>query len=269
MVEIRALDRRAIRLTSGDRLTAWLLRWSPLLVFLSVTLPLPAYFLFRYFTVTENPGEELIVALSSLGVFAVFGLVAAFVVYMYRRFWERRLRERLAADGVTADELSLFASELTNEQRRTLREMEARNPMLADAYRETLAARLTAARVLARAGSDAELVERRLQSISGLQAAGRAEVEEDLRQDRARLKRVRREADEHAREMDARLQLIEAIASRDASQAETELALKRLGTVRDNRPLALDSIRQEQAALEEVEQELRQLPTPPEGRPGV
>ena len=64
--------------------------------------------------------------------------------------------------------------------------------------------------------------------------------------------------------MDARLQLIEAVASRDASQAETELALKRLGTVRDNRPLALDSVRDNQVALEEIEQELRQLPDPPE-----
>jgi hypothetical protein len=256
-------------LTSGERWQAWALRWSPLLVFLLVTLPLPAYFLFRYFTVAENPGEELLVAFSSFGLFAVFGLIAAFFVYMYRRLWERRLRERLAADGITADELSLFESELAPGQRRSLREMEARNPLLADAYRETLAARLTAARVLSRARTDAEQVERRVQSLSGLQARGRAEVEEDLRKDRERLERVRREADEHAREMDARLQLIEAVASRDASQAETELALKRLGGVRDNRPLALDSVRESQEALEEIEQELRRLPDPPEPRPGV
>jgi hypothetical protein len=147
--------------------------------------------------------------------------------------------------------------------------MEARNPLLADAYRETLAARLTAARVLSRARGDAEQVERRLQTLSGLEAKGRAEVEEDLRKDRARLERVRREADEHAREMDARLQLIEAVASRDASQAETELALKRLGTVRDNRPLALDDARYTQHALEEIEQETRQLTDPPEPRPGT
>jgi len=263
------LGEKGNRLTSGDRLKAWALSWSPLLVFLLVTLPLPAYFLFRYFTVTENPGEELLVALSTFGIFAVFGLVASFLVVMYRRLWERRLRERLAADGVTADELSLFTSELTAAQRQTLREMEARNPLLADAYRETLAARLTATRVLARARTDSEQVERRLQTLSGLQAEGRAEVEEDLRKDRGRLERVRREADEHAREMDARLQLIEAVASRDASQAETELALKRLGTVRDNRPLALDSVRESQEALEEIEQELRQLPDPPAPRPGA
>jgi uncharacterized membrane protein len=265
----RALGEKGGRLTSGDRWQAWLLRWSPLLVFLLVTLPLPAYFFFRYLTVTENPGEELLVAFSTFGLFAVFGAAAAFLVVMYRRFWERRLRERLAADGVTADELSLFEPELSKEQRRTLREIEARNPLLADAYRETLAARLTAARVLARARVDAEQVERRLQSLSGLQARGRAEVEEDLRKDRERLERVRREADEHARELDARLQLIEAVASRDASQAETELALKRLGTARDNRPLALDTVRESQQALEEVEQETRQLPDPPEPRPGV
>jgi len=250
-------------------MTAWLLRWSPFLAFFVLSLPLPAFFLFRYFTAAENPGEYMVLALSSLGLFSIFGLIAAFLVVLYRRFWERRLRERLASDGVTADELSLFTSELTGEQRRTLREMEAQNPLLADAYRETLAARLTATRVLARARGDAATVERRLRSVAGLQAAGRAELEQDLQKDRARLGRVEREAGEHAREMDARLQLIEAVASRDASQAETELALKRLGTVRDNRPLALDSVRESQEALEEIEQELRRLPDPPEPRPGV
>jgi hypothetical protein len=256
-------------ISSGERLTAWLLRWSPLLAFFVLALPLPAYFLLRYFTATENPGEYMLFALTSLGLFSIFGMVAAFVVVLYRRFWERRLRERLAADGVTADELSLFISELTPEQRRTLRELESRSPLLADAYRETLAARVTAARVLSRARDDAALVERRLTTASALQAAGRAELERDLQQDRARLERVGREAEEHAREMDARLQMIEAIASRDASQAETELALRRLGSVSENLPLALNSVREQQQAREEVEQELRQLPTPPEERPGI
>ena len=260
---------RGNRLTAGDRTKALLLRWSPLFAFLLLALPLPAYFLLRYFTATENPGEWLLFAMTSFGLFSVFGLAAAFAVILYRKFWERRLRERLAADGVTADELSLFASELSAGQRKTLREMEARNPLLANAYRETLAARLTATRVLARAAKDSEQVEGRLRGISGLQAAGRAELEQDLRKDRTRLERVRREADEHAREMDARLQMIEAIASRDASQGETELALKRLGSVRENLPLALNDVREQQEALEEIERELRQLPNPPEERPGV
>jgi hypothetical protein len=259
------VEKRSGGITSGERLTAWLLRWSPLLAFFVLALPLPAFFLFRSFTAAENPGEYMVLALSSLGLFSIFGLIAAFLVVLYRRFWERRLRERVASDGVTADELSLFTSELKAEHRRTLREMEAQNPLLADAYRETLAARLTATRVLARARDDAALVGRRLQTVSNLQAAGRAELEQDLQKDRTRLERVEREADEHARELDARLQLIEAIASRDASQAETELALKRLGSVRENLPLALEGVRERQHAREEVEQELRR-PTPPEER---
>lgn len=248
---------------------AQLLRWSPLLAFFVLALPLPIYFLLRYFAATENPGEYMIFALTSLVVFSLFGMLAAFAVIMYRRLWERRLREKLATDGVTADELSFFLSELPTEQRRTLKEMEARNPVLADAYRETLAARLTASRVLTRARNDAVLVERRLNNISGLQATGRAELEQDLLKDRTRLERVNREADEHAREMDARLQMIEAIASRDASQTETELALRRLGSVRENLPLSLANAREVQEAHDEIERELRELPPPPEQRPGT
>jgi len=141
---------RGNRLTAGDRTKALLLRWSPLLAFLLLALPLPAYFLLRYFTATENPGEWLLFAMTSFGLFSVFGLAAAFAVILYRKFWERRLRERLAADGVTADELSLFANELSAGQRRTLREMEARNPLLADAYRDALPARPLARRLVDR-----------------------------------------------------------------------------------------------------------------------
>ena len=246
-------------LTAGERAKSKLLAWSPLAAFLLLALPLPAYFLFRYFTATENVGEYMLFALSSLGVFSLFGLVAAFAVVFYRRLWERRLRERLAADGVTAEELRWFESELTDEQRRSLREMEARKPLLAGAYRETLAARVTAARVLASARRDAELVERRVKTAEGFQTSNRAELEQGLRKDRERLSRVEGEAAEHLSEMDARLLLIESLASRDASEAETETALKRLGSVRENLPLGLEGIREEQEAREEVERELREL----------
>lgn len=245
-------------LTGGERLKSKLLAWSPLFVFLLLALPLPAYFLFRYFTATENVGEYMLFALTSLGVFSVFGLVAAFAVVFYRKFWERRLRERLATDGVTADELRWFGSELSDEQRRTLREMDARKPLLAGAYRETLAARVTAARVLASARRDAEMVERRIRTAEGFQTSNRAELEDGLRKDRERLSRVEGEAAEHLNEMDARLLQIESLASRDASEAETEVALKRLGSVRETLPLGLEGLREEQEAREEIERELRE-----------
>jgi hypothetical protein len=64
-------------------MTATLLRWSPLFVFLAIALPLPAYFLLRYFTATENVGEYMIFAMTSLAASALFGLVAAFLVVLY------------------------------------------------------------------------------------------------------------------------------------------------------------------------------------------
>ena len=257
---------KADGLTASERLKARALAWSPLVAFLLLALPLPAYFLFRYFTATENVGEYMLFALTSLGVFSLFGLVAAFAVLFYRRLWERRLRERLATDGVTGGELRWFESELTAEQRRALQEMEARKPLLAEAYRETLAARLTAARVLAGARRDAELVERRIKTAESFQTSNRAELERGLHADRERLSRIEGEASEHLSEMDARLLSIESLASRDASEAETEIALRRLGSARENLPLGLEGLREEQETREEIEKELRELPPQDEGR---
>jgi hypothetical protein len=244
-------------MSANERMTARLLRWSPLLVFLALAIPLPAYFLLRYFTATEGVGEYMIFTLTSLAVSSLFGLAAALLVVFYRKFRERRLRERLATDGVTADELSLFASEMTAEQRRSLAEMQARNPLLADAYRETLAARITATRVLDSARREAVVVERRMKSAAGLQSASRVELEQDLRKDRERLSRVEREAAEHQQEIETRLQIIEAMSSRGASEAETRDALGRLGSARDNVPYGLTAARQEQEAFDEIEKELR------------
>jgi hypothetical protein len=245
------------KMSAGERLTAKLLRWLPWLAFAVCALPLPAYFLYQYFTAAENVGEQMLFALTSLGVGSLVGLLAALFVVLYRGRWEKRLRERLASDGVTADELSWFASELTPAQRRALKEMEAQNPLLADAYRETLAARVTAVRVLAAARRDSEAVGRRFAEASRLQSAGRAALEEDLRKDRSRLERILRETNEHHAEIETRLHTIEALASRRASEAETEVALLRLGAVRAHTPLTLESARAESEAREEVEQELR------------
>ncbi|HST53873.1 MAG TPA: hypothetical protein VLJ61_17830 [Pyrinomonadaceae bacterium] len=248
------------KMTAGERRKAKLLRWSPPFVFLALALPLPAYFLTQFFRAAESPGEYMVFALTSLFVFSVFGLAAALAVFTYRKLWERRLRERLAADGVTADELSWFMSELPAAQRRTLKRMESENPLLADAYRETLASRLTAARVSARARRESIAVERRLKNAARLSASNRGELERELLKDRDRLAEVERETAEHYREMEARLQIIEAMASRDASHAETRLALERLGSVRDNLPLGLAAAISEQDAREEVERELDESP---------
>ena len=250
------------KLTGGDKLAAALLRVGPLLAFLFCALPLFVYFLFRYFTVGEGAGEYMIFALTSLAVGSFFGLFAALLVFLYRKYWEKGLRRRLAEGGIRAEHLDWFMSEVPVAKRRTLKRMQAQSPLLADAYRETLAARVTAAHVLRRARREKVAVERRILRAATLPPSKRAELERDLKADRERLARVEREASGHSSEIEARLQTIEAIAGRNASEAQTELALRRLGSVSEHVPLGLESARLEREVRDEVEKELRELPPP-------
>lgn len=248
------------KLTAGDRLTATLLRVAPWLAFFALALPLPVYLLLRQAGV-----EDVLVALVSLAAGSLAGLISVIFILLYRRRWERRLRDRLADDGVTAGELSWFKSELKPAERRALKEMEAQNPLLADAYRETLAARVTAARVLASARREAAAVERRLLHTRGLQAASRHSLETELHSDRERLARVTREATEHHAEIETRLHTIEALAARGVSEAETERAMLRLGSVREYVPVGLAAAQQQREEDEEAAKARREIGTPGTG----
>ena len=245
------------RLTKGDRMTARLLGLAPWLAFLFVALPAPLFFLWRYFTTAEDFAVWLLAALTAFGVSAVVGLAVAVLLVLYRMRWMRLLRDRLATNGVTADELDWFLPELTRAERRTLKEMQQRSPLLADAYRDTLAARLTATRVASHAGRERVAVERRLQDAAALQSPDRARLETDLRADRERLERIAREADEHRAEAEARLHMIEAAAGRNLSEEETARALARLDINKGQIPFALEAAREEQQAREEIDRLLR------------
>ncbi len=247
------------KLTPGERLTAKLLRLAPWLAFLIFALTPPLYFLFQYFRASEaEVAVYMLLTLVSLAGGSFAGLLAALVLLLYRRSWEKRVCEKLAADGVTADELSWFMRELKPAERRTLKQMDRQNPLLADAYRETLAARLTAARVLSSSRRETLAVERRLHSASQLKGAGRAELERDLRADRERLARVTREVSEHHTEIESRLQMIEAMAGRTTSENETRQALLRLGTMREYLPVGLINAQLEQETRAQVDRDLRE-----------
>ncbi|HEY1402891.1 MAG TPA: hypothetical protein VGB05_02055 [Pyrinomonadaceae bacterium] len=252
-------DKRNRRLTVKERTTLFFLQCAPWLAFLIIALPAPLYFLFRYFNALTGAeaGESMLAAMSTLALGAIFGLFVVVLLYLYRRQWEKKLRNRLAADGVTSDELQWFEGELTKAERRALREIEARNLLLADAYRETLAARLTATRVAANAKRETVAVERRMQNTSQLQASGRAMLEQELRSDRERLGRIVAEATERRAQAEARLLMIEAAAGRDASDEETRIALQRLELAEAQVPYPLETARLEREARDQVEQELR------------
>jgi hypothetical protein len=252
-------DKRNRRLTVKERTTLFFLQYAPWLAFLVIALPVPLYFLFRYFNAAtgSEAGEFMLIAMSTLAGGAILGLFVVVALLLYRRQWEKKLRNRLAADGVTSDELQWFESELTKAERRTLREIEGRNLLLADAYRETLAARLTATRVAANARREVLAVERRVQDTSRLQAAGRATLEQDLRSDRERLARIEAEAAERQAQAEARLLMIEAAAGRDATDEQTRIALQRLELAEAQTPHPLETARLEREAREEIELELR------------
>lgn len=253
--------RRNRRLTVKERTTLFFLQCAPWLAFPLLALPAPLYFLYRYFTAASGAeaGEFMLVAMSTFAGGAILGLIAVVVIYLYRRAWEKRLRDRLAADGVTTDELTWFEGELTKAERRTLREIEGRNLLLADAYRETLAARLTAARVAANAKREAQAVEKRLQSTSRLEASGRAALEQELRDDRERLARIEAEAAGRRAQAEARLLMIEAAAGRNATDEETRIALQRLELAEAQVPYPLETARLEREAREQAERDLREI----------
>ena len=226
-------------------MTAKWLRLSPWLAFFLIALPPPLYFLLRYFASVDEPAVWMLFTLVSLPVAALAALGVVVALVLYRRRWEKRLRDRLASDGITADELTWFQSELTADERRALKEMQQQNPLLADAYGETLAARLTASRVIASAQRASSLVENRLKQTVTMQGASRDTLETDLRADRTHLEEMMRQATEHKAEVETRLRMIEAAASRVTNEAETALALQRLGQMRDYLPVALELTRLE------------------------
>jgi len=252
-------DKRNSRLTAKERTMHFLLQFAPWLAFLLIALPAPFYFLLRYFSAASGSeaGEFMLLAMTSLAAGSIIGLIVVVSMFVYRWQWEKKLRNRLAADGVTSDELNWFTAELTKAERRALSEIESRNLLLADAYRETLAARVTATRVAANARREAIAVERRIQNTSQLQTVERSALEADFRSDRERLTRIETEAGQRRAQAEARLLMIEAAAGRNASDDETRIALQRLELAEAQVPYPLENARLEREAREEVEREMR------------
>lgn len=246
-------------ITRRDRLVASLLQVAPWLSFFLVALPAPIIFLLLYFTSVEEAALYILLALTSLAIGSAVGLIVMIALLFYRRHWAKQMRNKLAADGITADELPWFMSELTTAERKALKEIESRNPLLADAYRETLAQRLTATRVVAAAKRDLVAVERRLNRVAYLQGTDTTALREELRADRERLERARIEGTERRAEAEARLHTIEAAASRGASWTEMNFALQRLSAAREHIPLGLEAARLEQQSREDANRELREL----------
>ena len=250
------------KLSGKDATTARLLKIAPWIAVLAASLPAPLVFVVLFLTAaaTETAAVYLFLAGLSLVFGFALGMVIAAILLLYRRSWLAKLRNRLASDGITADEVVWFRSELTSAERKALAEIEESNPLLADAYRETLANRLTASRVISRSKREMLKVERQLNRARMLGTAESESLQQDLLADRERLEHLRQQASDHLAKAKTRLQVIEATASRKLNQGETELMMQRLGSAQDQLPLVLEMAQLEQQALLEASVETGKTP---------
>lgn len=193
----------------------------------------------------------------------VVGLILSGILLYYRQKWLKEIRERIAVDGIKAEEVHWFKNEMNGGERRALAEMEAGNRLLADAYRETLASRLTATRIYSTTKKELQLVQRRQNKLKYLKGA---EVSEDLKKelldDQAKLEEIKKESKQMRVEAETRLQMIEAAARRGSSFADTETTLKKLSARSAHLPLALEALKMEEEIRRELmaEDELESKP---------
>ena len=248
------------KLSKKDSTTARALQIAPWVSILATSLPGPLIFilLFLATTATDTAAVYLLLAGLSLVVGFSVGLLVAAVLLIYRKRWLANLRDRLASDGITATEVAWFRSELTSQERKALAEIEKTHPLLADAYLETLANRLTASRIISRSKREILKVERRINRARALGTGDTANLQQDLVADRERLDELRQHATQHLAKARARLQEIEATASRKLNDEETEMMMQRLGASQDQLPLVLEIAQIERQAL----QESKGLPPP-------
>ena len=169
----------------------------------------------------------------------------------------------MAARGVRAEEVDWFRKELRSSEKQGLRFVAARDPLLADAYRETLASRLTASRIVRSSKRELQLIQRRQIKLKYNRSQSSKEFLEELSSDVQKIRSINDEAKQMLAESEARLQMIEAASVRGSSIADSELALKKLSNRVAELPLALESARLAEEIRKELESE-DDSPEPPE-----
>jgi hypothetical protein len=192
------------------------------------------------------------------------GLIAAFIgflggliltgVFSYRYSnWKDAMRERIAADGIRAEEVDWFKREIRPAEKRALREISASDELLGDAYRETLASRLTASRIIRSSKKELLLTQRRQQKLRQLNTERSREFQSQIEKDLEKLSGINTDAKQMLIEAESRLQMIEAAAMRGGNLAGNEVALKKLAARAAELPLALEAARMHQEAVAEIE----------------
>lgn len=225
-----------------------------------VVFPIIPFFIFTvlFFLFGSTPPAAatfLFLGIISSVIAFVVGLITSGVLgYSYQN-WLKSVRERMAVDGIKAEEVEYFKNELTTAEKKALKEVTARDLLLADAYRETLASRLTASRIIKTSRNELLLSQRRQNKLKYLKSENSSKFQEEIKRDIEKMSEIKTEAEQMKIEAESRLQMIEAAAARGGS-ADAELALKKLSARASELPLALESARMQEDVRREVEKEL-------------
>jgi hypothetical protein len=195
--------------------------------------------------------------------FSLMTLIGGFLIGLgvsgglmyYRSKWMARVRERIAIDGIKAEEIEWFKHELTTSEKKSLKEVESRDLLLGDAFRDSLAARLTATRIKKATKRELLFAKRRQNKVKFLKSENSETLMKEVNEDIDKLEKIQSEAKEMNIEAETRLQMIEAAARRGTDLAGSELALKKLAARTSDLPLALESARMRDEIRKELEAE--------------
>ena len=189
----------------------------------------------------------------------VIGLIgSAFFAYRYNE-WLKQMRERIAVDGIRAEEVEWFKNELTPTEKKALKEIETKNLLLADAYRETLASRLTATRIIKSSRKELAFANRRENKLKYLKAENSENFLKEIKSDIDKLSGIKTEAEQMKVEAESRLQMIEAAAIRGSNLVDSELALKKISARQSELPMALEAAKMEEEIRRELENETNKI----------
>lgn len=219
---------------------------------------IPAAIFFFFFLVSSLPAQAavwLFLSIISLISGFILGLIVSGSLMIYRSRWLANVRERLAVDGIKAEEVEWFKHELTTAEKRSLQEVEAKNLLLGDAFRDTLAARLTATRIQKSAKQELSLIKRRQSKLKFSKAENSSSFQQELEKDFEKLTKIQKEAEEMRIEAENRLHQIETASRHGSNFSETELTLKKLSARTSELPLALESARMEEEIRKELEKD--------------
>ena len=189
-------------------------------------------------------------------IFTIVGFLSGLLlsgIFAYKHSnWTRDMREKIAVDGIRAEEIGWFVHELKSNEKRALKQMERTDLLLADAYRETLASRLTATRIVKSSKRELQLTQQRQAKLKYLKSENSKTFQAEIKNDADKIASINREAKQMLVEAETRLHMIEAAAVRGNGLSDSELALKKLSARSKELPLALE----EAKIAEEIRAEL-------------